>query len=203
MILLGVIAPNSLINGFGALAIIMTVLFAIPFLGYHLLFEVFNNGQSPGKRIFDLRVVSLRGDMVSIGAYMLRWLFRIVDFHILSGLVAVIAVAASDKGQRVGDMVAGTTVIKESKRIAFRQLAFDEVRNEHIPLYPQATELQPAHIELIKETLGNLSLENSDIHVRLLADKTAAILGVTYEDHPRKFLRTVVNDYSVNERMNK
>ncbi len=195
-IFLGIIAPNFLTDGIGVLLTIMIVIVALPLVFYHLFFEIFNNGQTPGKRIFELQVVSIRGEMVSIGAYFLRWLFRIVDFHIFSGLVAVIAVASSEKGQRVGDMVAGTTVIKLSRRVGFRQLAFDEVREEYIPTYPQATQLKPTHIELIKETLDNLALENSEDHVRLLAEKTASMLGITYEEHPRKFLRTIVSDYS-------
>jgi uncharacterized RDD family membrane protein YckC len=196
VILLGIIVPNFLVDGMGVAGTVMIFVFLIPFLFYHLLFEIFNHGQSPGKRIFDLRVVSLKGEMVSIGAYLLRWLFRIVDFHIFSGLIAVIAVAASDKGQRLGDMVAGTTVIKESRQLSFGQLAFDEVREDYIPTYPQAASLQPAHIELIKETLNNLALENSEEHVRMLADKTAQMLEIAYAEHPRKFLRTIVNDYN-------
>jgi uncharacterized RDD family membrane protein YckC len=196
VIFIGLVAPNFLSDKIGVVMTVIIVILALPLVFYHLLFEIFNNGQTPGKRIFDLQVVSIRGEMVSIGAYVLRWLFRIVDFHIFSGLVAVIAVAASDKGQRIGDMVAGTTVIKQSKRIAFRQLAFDEVRPEYVPTYPQATQLQPAHIELIKETLDNLTLQNSEEHVNLLAEKTATMLGVTYDEHPRKFLRTIVSDYS-------
>lgn len=93
-------------------------------------------------------------------------------------------------------MVAGTTVIKDSRQIALRQLAFDHVAPEYVATYPQAVDLQPAHIELIKETLSDLSLENSDAHVQLLAEKTAKMLSVTFDEHPRKFLRTVVNDYS-------
>lgn len=200
IVMVGIFSPNFFDDGIGVVMTIFLIMGAIPLLFYHLLFEVFNNGQSPGKRIFDLRVVSVRGDLVSFGSYFLRWLFRLVDFHIFSGLVAVIAVAASDKGQRVGDMVAGTTVIKQGTRVAFRQLAFDEVRKEYIPIYPQASQLQPAHVELIKETLNNLSLEQADDHVNLLAEKTANMLGIQFEEHPRKFLHTIVMDYSGTQR---
>lgn len=188
----GLFAPDSP-GQFWKILFIISIL--VPFVLYHFLFEVFNNGQSPGKRAFDLRVVSLTGENVSVGAYLLRWLFRIVDFQIFTGLVALIAVAASKKGQRIGDMVAGTTVIKETTAVRFRQLAYDESPDIYQPVYPQARSLKPAHIELIKETLNNPGLENSDQLVVLLAQKTASMLGVQYDEHPRKFLRTVLNDY--------
>ncbi len=175
--------------------VVMLIVFAIPVVGYHLWFEIFNNGQSPGKKAFDLRVVSLKGTSVSIGAYILRWLFRLVDFQIFSGLVALIAVASSRKGQRIGDMVAGTTVIKESRQVRFRQLAYDESPREYIPTYPNARDLRPAHIELIKELLNNFDLESGDVLVARLADKTAKMLDVHSDEHPRKFLRTVLQDY--------
>jgi uncharacterized RDD family membrane protein YckC len=176
--------------------IVLSLLIVIPFAFYHLLFEIFNHGQSPGKRVFQLRVVSINGAPVSIGAYLLRWVFRIVDFHIFSGLVAVIAVASGKKGQRVGDMVAGTTVIKEVQRVTLSQLAYQKVQPDYVPVYPQAVQLNAQHIELIRETLNNLALNNVDAHVRLLADKTAGMLNITYSEHPRKFLRTIVQDYS-------
>jgi uncharacterized RDD family membrane protein YckC len=179
-----------------SLFVVLMILALLPVLAYHLLFEIFNNGQSPGKRVFHLRVVSLQGDSVSIGAYVLRWLFRLVDFQLFSGLIALIAVAASEKSQRVGDMVAGTTVIKEQHQIQFHQLAYDEQKPAYIPVYPQASQLEPVHIELIKETLNNFQLTRAENHVTLLAEKTAIMMGVMYQEHPRKFLRTVVNDYS-------
>jgi len=195
MLLAGAIMPNMMI-GSNPVMVAIIILVMLPFISYHLLFEIFNNGQSPGKRLFGLRVVSLSGNSVSIGAYVLRWLFRLVDFQLFSGLIALIAVAASEKGQRLGDMVAGTTVIKERQRIGFHRLAYDETKPAYVPTYTQAAQLTPAHVELIKETLDNFQLAGSDVHVALLADKTAGILGVTYTEHPRKFLRTVVNDYS-------
>jgi uncharacterized RDD family membrane protein YckC len=178
------------------LVIAFVILALLPVLSYHLLFEIFNNGQSPGKRMFNLRVVALHGESVSIGQYVLRWLFRLVDFQLFSGLIALIAVAASDKSQRIGDMVAGTTVIKEQHIIQFHQLAYSETKPTYIPIYPESSQLAPAHIELIKETLNNFQLAAADDHVLLLADKTAKMLGVQYSEHPRKILRTVVDDYS-------
>ena len=47
-----------------------------------------------------------------LGDYLLRWIFSFVDFYILSGAIALVVIAMGGKGQRIGDIVAGTSVVK-------------------------------------------------------------------------------------------
>src|SRR4029077_19753394 len=91
---------------------IWIVVLVIPFALYNLLFEIFMNGQSPGKRAMDIKVLRLDGTPATVGDYIMRWLFALVDVHLFSGLIAVLCIAIGGKGQRLGDMVAGTTVVK-------------------------------------------------------------------------------------------
>jgi hypothetical protein len=42
----------------------------------------------------------------------MRWIFSFIDFYILSGALAVLIIAVGGKGQRLGDIVAGTSVVK-------------------------------------------------------------------------------------------
>src|SRR5689334_17168914 len=60
------------------------ILLGGPFLFYSLAFEIAMNGQTPGKRIMQIQVVTLDGTPATIGSYLLRWIFAIVDFYILS-----------------------------------------------------------------------------------------------------------------------
>ncbi|HOO08394.1 MAG TPA: RDD family protein [Cyclobacteriaceae bacterium] len=53
----------------------------LPWLFYHLLFEVFMNGQSPGKRVMSIKVVRLDGTPATIGNYIMRWVFAFIDFY--------------------------------------------------------------------------------------------------------------------------
>src|SRR5450631_284873 len=92
------------------------ILLAFPFVFYNLACDIGLNGQTIGKRVMKLKVISLNGEQATIGQYMLRWLFRMVDIYLFDGLPAFICVAASDKNQRIGDMVAGTAVIKTVPR---------------------------------------------------------------------------------------
>lgn len=59
----------------------------IPFLLYHLLCELFIHGQSIGKLILGIKVVSLTGRSASASQSLLRWLMRFLDFGILWGFV--------------------------------------------------------------------------------------------------------------------
>src|ERR1700744_2524506 len=72
--------------------IIAIIIYAVLLVFYDLIFEIFMNGQSIGKRIMKIKVISLDGGQPRIGQYFMRWMFRIVDFLItFPGLVALIA----------------------------------------------------------------------------------------------------------------
>lgn len=82
--------------------------------GYYVLFEGIWDGQTPGKRIMHLRVVRDGGFSVTFAASAVRNLLRVVDafgFYIVGIIVAMM----SDSRKRLGDLVAGTFVIKEER----------------------------------------------------------------------------------------
>ncbi|MDX1476772.1 MAG: RDD family protein [Saprospiraceae bacterium] len=191
---------DSVFNTFGEFVgnVFVYLLWLLPYLLYHLLFEVLNNGQSPGKRAMRLRVVSLDGTPVTLGSYLLRWLMRLVDIDLTTGLGAIISIAVSDRGQRIGDRVAGTTVVKQRSEVRLEHLAFvDETDDEpYDPTYPQVTALTAQHIEIIRETLANRHVIDISAHVDLLAEKIAAIMKVDVPSDPYAFLDTVARDFS-------
>ena len=85
--------------------------------GYYVLFEGLRDGQTPGKRIFRLRVVREGGYSVTFGASALRNLVRVLDlqpgFFYLVGLGSMLA---TKRSRRLGDLVAGTIVVREEVR---------------------------------------------------------------------------------------
>lgn len=95
----------------------------VVWFGYFILFESLWNGQTPGKRVFHLRVVRSGGYPVNFFSVATRNLIRVADFMplVLAGgffpvflcLVAGFSIFLSPHYQRLGDMVAGTLVIKE------------------------------------------------------------------------------------------
>ena len=90
-------------------------------LGYFVLFESLNAGRTPGKAMTGLRVVRVTGGPVGLRASLLRNVVRLVDW--LPGLYAVgaILILATRNHQRLGDMLAGTLVVRE--RTAVSRLA--------------------------------------------------------------------------------
>ena len=48
-----------------------------------------------------IKVVRLNGTPATVGDYLLRWVFSLVDFYVLSGAIALVAVAMGGKGQRL------------------------------------------------------------------------------------------------------
>lgn len=109
---MGVTAEEDLfllILGIGSLASLVLL------VGYYLLFESLNGGRTPGKAAFGIRVISVDGSPLGFGAVTIRNLVRLVDF--LPGFYAVglIAIVSSKRNQRLGDLAAGTVVIRDSK----------------------------------------------------------------------------------------
>lgn len=80
--------------------------------GWFFWFEAFRDGQTPGKRRLGLRAVMEGGFPLTVEAAAIRNLLRLVDvqgFGVLGGLVMLL----SPRGQRVGDLAAGTVVVRE------------------------------------------------------------------------------------------
>ncbi len=100
-------------GGAVALAILLLLQFGV-FWGYFVLFEWLNDGQTPGKRWLGLRVVQDGGFSVTFANAAVRNLLRLVDAQpgLLYG-VGIVATLVSKRGKRLGDLVAGTIVVRE------------------------------------------------------------------------------------------
>ncbi|MDB4888021.1 MAG: protein of unknown function transrane, partial [Gemmatimonadetes bacterium] len=101
-----------------ALALLILLAFAL-FWGYYVLFEGLMDGQTPGKRIHRLRVVRDEGYSVTFGISAARNLVRIIDMQPgFFYLVGIASVMFTKNGRRLGDLVAGTIVVREEVRPA-------------------------------------------------------------------------------------
>jgi uncharacterized RDD family membrane protein YckC len=95
-------------------ASILAVVAAI--LGYHVVFEVWVGGQTPGKRMIGLRVVRTDGGPVGLAQSLIRTLMRIIDFLPTIYAIGIVTVFATTRNQRLGDLAAGTVVILDRSR---------------------------------------------------------------------------------------
>ena len=166
-----------------------------PIAFYSLFFEYFFQGQSPGKKAVNIRVISLGGESANLSQYLIRWLFRIVDFQIMSGIVALVAIAAGNKGQRIGDMVAGTSVISLKRTARLNHTVYQRVEKAYEPVYLEAGRLSKRDIEIIKEILGDKTEKRFELITKLAA-KIAGYIEVEKQGSSESFLKTLVKDYN-------
>lgn len=171
------------------------IIVTLPYLLYHAIFEILMNGQSPGKRQMKIKVVRMDGSSPTIGNYLMRWLLRLVEVFMLQGALAMITIAANGKGQRLGDIVAGTTVVKLIPHQAAESV-FTLAEEDYLPSFSQVTALNDYDVELIQQALvvnrdyGNLK------PVTMLTEKVKSLLNIESDLPPVKFLYTVIKDYS-------
>ncbi|MGD8624073.1 MAG: RDD family protein [Anaerolineae bacterium] len=102
-------------------AILGLVGFAL-FWGYYLLFEMIWNGQSPGKRWVGLRVIKDSGAPISFVDSAVRNLVRLIDFLPLYYGIGVIVMFLNRRARRLGDLAAGTLVVRERKDVTLDSL---------------------------------------------------------------------------------
>lgn len=175
---------------------VWVVTMGIPFLLYHLLFEIFMNGQSPGKRVLNIKVLRLDGTPATVGDYLLRWLFAFIDIRILSGLIAVLVIGIGGKGQRLGDLVAGTTVVKlveETQITAARVFVPGDA--SYIPSFAQVIQLTEHDIELVQQALEvNRDTGNAQ-PVMAVTERIKTLLSIQTDLPPVKFLYTIIKDF--------
>tara|TARA_R110000850_G_scaffold277086_1_gene422292 strand:- start:15957 stop:16670 length:714 start_codon:yes stop_codon:yes gene_type:complete len=173
---------------------IMTV--ALPVFLYHLLWETFWNGQSPGKAAMKIRVVKLDGSKPSFSNYLLRWLLRLVDISFTSGALAVVVILLNGRGQRLGDLAAATTVITEKKISSISDTLLVELPEGYVPKYPQVTVFNDTEIQTIKSIYHNARRAGNHNIILKLSDKVAGVLEVTTTERPIQFIDTVIKDYN-------
>lgn len=176
--------------------IFILVVIYLPILCYSLLCEVFNRGQSIGKRLMNIRVVKVDGSTPSLGSYLLRWLLFSIDM-LLSGGLGILFILLSKNHQRLGDLAAGTMVIKEKnyRKIHVSLDEFDYLSKGYRPVYPSAADLSMEQVHVIDKTLASRG-KDRERRIRLLADKVRAHLSIGQTGgSDEQFLQTLLRDY--------
>ena len=171
-------------------------LLALPIFFYSLLFEVLLNGQTPGKAANKIRVVNINGSKPTFGGYLLRWMLRFIDISIASGSIALLTILLNGKGQRLGDLAAGTTVISEKKRIKLSNTLAIDIPDDYIPTYPQVITLTDIDIQTIKNLFYSAKKEGNHAVILKLHVKINAMLEIESKEKPINFVETIIKDYN-------
>jgi uncharacterized RDD family membrane protein YckC len=173
-----------------------TLILALPIVLYTFVLEIIYKGQTFGKKIRNLRVIKQNGDSPSIVEYFMRWLFLIVEGPLVFYTIGFVLMSATKKGQRIGDLVAGTTVIKEELITDFDDTIFREINENYQVRFPEIEGLSDRDIAILKEVLdAGMRSKNADIIARL-ANKIKDVLGISSDLSDESFLEIVLQDYN-------
>src|SRR5437764_10122672 len=124
LVIVTVLAGQSLTGTMAYVAAGVGVLIInVVLLGYFVFFEIIWNGQSPGKRAMGLRVVKTSGYPITAVTALIRNVVRLVDWLPAFYAVGVITMIANRHARRLGDLVAGTVVIKEKRYASLSSLS--------------------------------------------------------------------------------
>jgi uncharacterized RDD family membrane protein YckC len=139
----------------------LLLLFAIQW-GYYILFEVYWNGQSPGKRWVGLRVIQNDGTPITVGGAAIRNLIRLVDMLPAFYGIGLVTMFIDRQSRRLGDLAAGTLVVLDKGRLKLESLGVSQAAP--FTTQPPETEaslpvhlLSPADLRMAEEFLHRRS----------------------------------------------
>lgn len=188
------------------------ILFLLPAFLYHLYMEIALNGQSLGKKALNIKVMTIQGGEPSLSQYLIRWMFRIVDFPVvyiltafagyfepvllLSIFAGLLCVIFTPRSQRIGDLIAGTMLIDLKNRTSWEDTVFTEVEDSYQPLYPQVMQLSDRDINTLKSIIETVRRKNDFELSMRIADRIKSKLKMESDQPSIDFLETLLKDYN-------
>ncbi len=177
----------------------MLIIVYIPVALYSILSELFMNGQSWGKKILKIKVVKTDGTSVTFMSYFLRWIIRMIEVLFTLGSVATITIILNQKGQRLGDIAANTTVIRVRQK-SMKETIYTEVPENYSVVHPEVSLLSTNDLYIIKEVLELMRLPERTARIFTVAKKTQEAIekkmNITSNQKPQLFFETILRDYN-------
>jgi len=171
----------------------------IPIFFYSLASNLIFQGQTPGKMIMKTKVVKLDGRSPSLGSYLIRWILRLVDIWLFNGVVALITVIINGKGQRLGDIAAGTSVIKLKKKTFFRHSVYKALPPNYELVFEEAKKLSERDVNTINKAIKAYTQNRNSIVTDILFETSNEVkkkTGIKSNMPPKILLETLIRDYN-------
>ena len=201
--------------------VLVVMMIIIPVFTYHLFCEVLTNGQSIGKRIMNLRVITETGSRPSLSQFLIRWFIRTSDYMaviiilyaptairedpfffwkvsaaFILMVVDLILVNTTLKNQRLGDILAHTMLISTKQIGAFEDTIYSAVEDGHIPLFPEVMKMSDQNMNNLKEILSAIKKQNDYELAERTAEKIKNYLQITSTLPATEFLERLLQDYN-------
>ena len=174
----------------------INTILSLPVVFYTLVQELYLDGQTLGKKALSIRVVKIDGYQASLTDYVIRWFFRIVDIYILG--LGFFFIAFSKKSQRIGDIVAGTSVISLKNNIKMSHTILENLKDGFVPTYPSVIKLSDNDARIIKNTFL-IAKEANDFKTLIkLRNKIVEVAEIKDNRHSNDivFIDTILKDYN-------
>ena len=187
----------------------------VPMLFYSLLTELFMNGQSIGKKVLKIRVMSLDGGEANLGQYLTRWFLRFYEWGFImfsffyfslsfgflllfiGGVASVIIISITPKNQRLGDMAAGTVVVNTRSALTLADTVFMQINtSDYKVMFPQVMRLSDRDINTIKGVLTQAGKRNNYDMCNRVAMKIKEVLQINTDMYVDQFLEKLLADYN-------
>ncbi len=190
---------------------------SLPMLLYSLLTELWMNGQTLGKKIMAIRVISLEGGEPTFGQYILRWITKFFEWPFLFGYIAftgssligytfvtgllgiavVIIISVSPRSQRLGDIAAGTVVVNTKSALTVADTVFMEInKTDYKVMFPEVMRLSDRDINTIKSVLTQAGKTNNYDMCHRIALKIKEVLKINSDMYVDQFLNKLLEDYN-------
>ncbi len=184
-------------------------LLAFLILSFYSIFnEIIFKGQSLGKKALGIKIIKTNGAELEFYDIFCRWSTRLIDIYLSLGGVAFFLIASNKNGQRIGDIIAGTCVIKTINTYKFSLNDIEKLNQRFIENnnlnYPLVKRLTEQDVLLIKKLVHRLKQFNNKAHEEAL-EKMLKKLATTLEiseipDDKEKFLNQVISEYIIQTR---
>lgn len=191
----GLVERLQTMDNWSATAVV--IIFAFPILVYSLVLESVFEGQTLGKKMVKIKVVKIEGYQANFGDYLIRWIFRIVETNMLSGLVGLLAMILNNKTQRLGDMAAETAVITLKNKITINSTILEELESHYKPTFPMVVKLSDNDVRIIKETFQVARNAKDFKMISALCQKIETVIGSKNQNlKEEEFVKIILKDYN-------
>lgn len=193
------------------------LLISLPMLLYPLLMELWMNGQTIGKKLLSLRVISLDGGEPTFGQFMIRWVTRMFEWPFLFGYIfgneaailvyliitgimgigVVIPIAVTPLSQRLGDLAAGTVIVNTKSTMSVEDTVFMDMPSaNYVPMFPDVMKLSDGDINTIKSVITQAKKTRNEDMCRRVENKIKEILRIESDLDSLRFLEKLLEDYN-------
>ncbi len=190
---------------------------SLPMFLYSFLCELLLNGQTIGKKIMGIRVISLDGGEPTLGQYMIRWITKFFEWPFLFGYIAfsgwnlvayifstgffgiavIIIIAVTARNQRLGDLAAGTVVVNTKTKLTIDDTIFIDVNKTGYKVtFPDVMRLSDRDINTIKSVVTQAGKSGNYDMCNRVAMKVKDVLKIQTDLYSEQFLEKLLEDYN-------